>query len=174
MKVYFATHATTTDNENNISSGWKDAELSELGVKQAKELKNHLKNLDFDFICCSDQTRAVDTVNLAFSGKYPVIVDQRLRELNYGNYNGQPKTEVEKLKFQYLTKPFPNGESYQQAEKRVHDFFNEAKTKYLDKTLLVVGSIATRHGLETLTGKATPQQLLEEKFVWQPYWKYEI
>ncbi len=38
MKIYFATHSTSEDNEAKISSGWKDAKLSELGIKQAKEL----------------------------------------------------------------------------------------------------------------------------------------
>lgn len=30
--TYFV-HGTTTDNEQHISSGWKDVELSELGIK---------------------------------------------------------------------------------------------------------------------------------------------
>ena len=57
MKIYFATHATTTDNEVKISSGWKDAELSELGVKQAKEIGERFKDIKIDLICCSDLKR---------------------------------------------------------------------------------------------------------------------
>ena len=38
MRIYFASHATSRDNEAGVSSGWKDVELSELGVTQAKEL----------------------------------------------------------------------------------------------------------------------------------------
>jgi broad specificity phosphatase PhoE len=33
MKIYFTTHSTTKDNENNIASGWNDVELSELGIQ---------------------------------------------------------------------------------------------------------------------------------------------
>jgi broad specificity phosphatase PhoE len=33
MKIYFATHSTTKDNENNIASGWNNVELSELGIQ---------------------------------------------------------------------------------------------------------------------------------------------
>jgi len=54
MKIYFATHSTTTDNEAGIVSGWKDVELSELGIKQAKEIKERFKNIKIDLICCSD------------------------------------------------------------------------------------------------------------------------
>ena len=32
--IYFV-HGTTTDNEKEISSGWSDVELSELGIKQS-------------------------------------------------------------------------------------------------------------------------------------------
>jgi broad specificity phosphatase PhoE len=30
MKIYFAAHATTKDNEAKLASGWSDTELSDL------------------------------------------------------------------------------------------------------------------------------------------------
>ena len=42
MKIYFATHATTIDNEDKIASGWKDVGLSKLGIQQANEMKEHV------------------------------------------------------------------------------------------------------------------------------------
>lgn len=39
VKFTYFVHGTTIDNEQHISSGWKDVELSELGVKQSKELR---------------------------------------------------------------------------------------------------------------------------------------
>jgi broad specificity phosphatase PhoE len=47
MKVYFAAHATSKDNEAGISFGWKDVELSELGKKQAKELGERFAGIPF-------------------------------------------------------------------------------------------------------------------------------
>ena len=88
MKIYFAAHGTTNDNANGIASGWSDAELSELGIKQAKEYADIFKDIEIDLICCSDLQRAVDTVKFAFGDRLPVVIDQRLRELNYGDYNG--------------------------------------------------------------------------------------
>jgi broad specificity phosphatase PhoE len=35
--IYFV-HGTTTDNENEVASGWNDAPLSELGIRQSTEL----------------------------------------------------------------------------------------------------------------------------------------
>ena len=38
LEIAFETHATTTDNERWIASGWLDGQLSTLGRRQAKEL----------------------------------------------------------------------------------------------------------------------------------------
>jgi len=173
MKIYFAAHATTTDNATEIASGWKDVELSELGLSQAKEMSSTFKDKKFDLICCSDLKRAIDTVRIAFGEKYPVIVDKRLRELNYGDYNGGDAKVVGGMKIAAIKTPMPNGESYEQAMVRVHDFYNELKNNSPDKIVLVVGHRVTQYGLDTLSGK-TLKELLSVPFKWQPYWKYDL
>jgi len=174
MKIYFAAHSTTTDNETKISSGWKDVGLSELGIQQSKEMGDRFKDVKIDLICCSDLKRAVDTVKIAFGDKYPVIVDQRLRELNYGDFNGKPSEIVESMKEEHIKEPFPNGESYEQAIERTHKFYKELKEKYPDKTVLIVGHRATQYGLDTLVGGKTVGECLSVLFKWQPYWEYEL
>jgi len=174
MKIYFAAHATTIDNEEGIASGWKNVELSELGKRQAKEMKEHFKDIKINLICCSDLKRAVDTVKIAFGDTIPVVIDKRLRELNYGDFNGQPKEKVEGMKIICIKDPFPNGESYSQALDRTEEFYEELKEKYLDKTVLVVGHRATQYGLESLINHRTMEELLSEKFKWQPYWEYNL
>lgn len=175
MKIYFAAHSTTTDNEAHISSGWKDVGLSELGIRQSREMAQTFKDIKIDLICCSDLKRAVDTVKIAFGKRIPIIIDKRLREVNYGNLNGGPSEATAKLKTECIHKPFPEGESFDQAMVRLHEFYNELKEKYPDKTVLIVGHRATQYGLDTLLGK-TVEWCLEktEPFKWQPYWEYEI
>ena len=173
MKIYFVPHSTSYDNEAKIASGWKDVELSSFGIEQAKELGKRFKNIKIDLICCSDLKRAVDTVQIAFENKIPVIKDKRLRELNYGDFNGKSKEIVGSMKLNAIKIPFSNGESYEQAMIRVHEFFNELKEKYSDKIILVVGHRATHYGLETLIGK-TLEECLAPEFKWQPYWEYEL
>ena len=173
MRIYFATHSTSKDNEAGIASGWKDDKLSELGKMQSKELGKMLKNIKIDLICCSDLKRAVDTVKIAFGDKIPVIVDKRLRELNYGDFNGKPSKIVSSMKEKAIKEPFPNGESYEQAMVRIHEFYKELKEKYSDKTVLVIGHRATQYGLDTLTGKNL-EQCLSTPFKWQLYWEYNI
>ena len=173
MKIYFAAHTTTKDNEAKIASGWNNVELSDLGIQQAKEMGRAFQDIKLDLICCSDLRRAVDSVRLAFGDKYAVIADKRLRELNYGDFNGKPSEIVEPLKMRHIKEPFPNGESYEQAVERVQEFYQWLKAQHPRKVVLVVGHRATQYGLEILKG-ATLEELLSTQFKWQPYWEYEI
>ena len=174
MKIYFAAHSTTTDNEAKIASGWKDVGLSELGIKQAKDTGKRFEKIKIDLICCSDLKRAVDTIKIAFGDKYPVIADRRLRELNYGDFNGKPNEVVEPMKKEHIKEPYPNGESYNQAIARAQSFYKELKEKYPDKTILIVGHRATQYGLDTLIGGKTIEECLKVPFKWQPYWEYNF
>ncbi len=174
MKIYFAAHSTTTDNEAGISSGWKDVGLSELGIQQSKEMGETFENIKIDLICCSDLKRAVDTVKIAFGDKYSIIIDKRLRELNYGDFNDKPSEVVEPMKKEHIKESYPNGESYEQVLARVQDFYRELKEKYPDKTVLVVGHRTTQYGLDTLVGDKTIEECLSAPFKWQPYWEYNI
>ncbi len=174
MKIYFAAHSTSKDNEAEISSGWKDVELSELGIQQSKELGERFENMKIDLICCSDLKRAVDTVKIAFGDKIPLIIDKRLRELNYGDFTGKPSSIVGPMKKERIKEPFPNGENYEQAMERVHGFYQELKEKHSDKIVLVVGHRATQYGLDTLVGGKTLEQCLSIPFKWQSYWEYNL
>ena len=174
MKIYFATHATSRDNEAKISSGWKDTELSQLGIRQSKELGERFKDIKIDLICCSDLKRARDTVEIAFGDEYPIVVDERLRELNYGIYNGDPSDVVNQMKKEHIQKPFPNGESYEQAMERIHEFYHELKQKYPDKMVLIVGHSATKYGLDTLVDGKTLKECIGTSFEWQPFWEYYL
>ncbi|MGD0577039.1 MAG: histidine phosphatase family protein [Candidatus Staskawiczbacteria bacterium] len=174
VKIYFVAHSTTKDNEAEIASGWKDVELSDLGVQQSKELGERFKDIKIDLICCSDLKRAVDTVRIAFGNRIPIIIDKRLRELNYGDFNGEPSKTVSSMKDKAIKEPFPNGESYDQAMIRLHEFYTELKKKHPNKTILVVGHRATQYGLDTLVGGKTIEQCLSIPFKWQSFWEYNL
>jgi len=174
MKIYFATHSITKDNEAHLSSGWKDVELSDLGVQQSKEMGERFKDIKIDLICSSDLKRAVDTVKIAFRDKIPVIIDKRLRELDYGDFEGKPSGIVDAMKKDRIKTPFLNGESYEQAVARVQGFYKELKEKYSDKIVLIVGHRATQYGLDTLVGGKSIEECLSAPFKWQPYWEYNL
>jgi len=108
VTITYFVHGTTTDNEKHISSGWYDVELSELGIKQSKELTEKTKDKKFDVVFCSDLKRAHDSAKLTWGGIYPIITDSRLRECNYGDYNAKPSEVVEPMQEKMITERFPN------------------------------------------------------------------
>lgn len=65
--TYFV-HCTTNDNEQHVSSGWKDVELSELGIQRSKDLKEKTQDKKFDVVFCSDLKRAHDSAKLTWVG----------------------------------------------------------------------------------------------------------
>ena len=174
MKVYFTTHSTSEDNEAGISSGWKDVQLSLLGTQQARELGMKFEGIDLDLICCSDLVRAVETVRIAFGDQRSINVDKRLREINYGDLNGRPTEIVDPTNEKWIKKSFPNGESYEQAITRIHDFCHELKSFHTHSVNLIVGHRTTKYGLDTLVANKTLEECLCTPHEWQPYWEYDL
>ena len=122
VTITYFVHGTTTDNEQNIASGWSDIGLSDLGVRQATVLKEHIRGEKFDVVFCSDLKRAVNSAHLTFGGMVQIIQDARLRECNYGTFNGKPSEVVDQLQEEMITKRFPQGESCEDVKARIADF----------------------------------------------------
>ncbi len=178
ISITYFVHGTTTDNEEEISSGWKDCNLSDLGVKQSLELKNLIAGKKFDIVFCSDLKRSVDSAKIVFEGVVPTITDKRLRECNYGTYNGGASSVVEPLQEKMITEKFPQGESYENVKTRVADFLDFLRNRYGGKNVAVVSHKAPQLALEVLLhGKTWPQAFAEDwrkKKAWQAGWKYNL
>lgn len=178
MTVTYFVHGTTTDNEKEISSGWYDVGLSELGVNQSIELKNYIKDRKFDIVFCSDLKRAVDSANLTFGGLVPIVPDARLRECNYGKYNAQPSSIVEPMQENAVTEKFPEGESYEDVKTRISDFLNFLKNNYSGKSIAVVAHKAPQLALDVLLKGKTWEQAFSQDWrkskSWKPFWEYKL
>jgi len=178
VKITYFVHGTTIDNEQGISSGWSDAPLSETGVRQMKELREQTKDRKFDAVFFSDLKRAADSAKLAFEGGAPIIPDSRLRECNYGKYNGQPTSIVEPMQEKMVTERFPDGERYEDVKARVADFLQFLKQNYGDKHVVVVAHKAPQLAFEVLLKGKTWEQAFAEDWrktkSWRPGWEYGI
>ncbi len=174
--TYFV-HGTTTDNEAGISSGWKDCDLSALGVEQSLQLKKTLSARNFDAVFCSDLLRARRSADMTF-GKDIAISDQRLRECNYGDYNGQPSAVVEPLQEKNITTAFPQGESCEDVKKRLADFLTFLKKEHDGRSIAVVAHKIPQLALEVLVCGKTWSQAFADDWrktkAWQPGWQYKI
>jgi len=176
VKITYFVHGTTPDNEKEISSGWYDVELSELGIKQSKELKNQIKEKHFDVVFCSDLKRAVNSAELTFGKTVEIVQDERLRECNYGTYNAKPSEMVEPMQEQNISKPFPEGESYEDVKSRIDSFLQDLKKDYNNKHIAIVAHKAPQLALDVLLkGKTWEEAFAEDwrkKKAWQPGWEY--
>lgn len=175
--TYFV-HGTTVDNEQEISSGWYDVELSELGKKQSIELKEQIKDKKFDAVFCSDLKRAIDSAKLTFKGLVPIILDQRLRECNYGKYNAKPSEIVEPMQERCISERFPEGESYEDVKNRLANFLEFLKTSYDGKNIAIVAHKAPQLALDVLLKNKTWKQTFSDDWrktkSWQPGWEYVL
>jgi len=178
VKITYFVHGTTTDNEQDISSGWSDVDLSELGVQQSIELLDKIREKHFDVIFCSDLKRAVRSAELTFKDKVQIIQDKRLRECNYGKYNAQASKIVEPLQEQCMTKSFPDGESYEDVKNRIRDFLDFLKKNYDGKSVAVVAHKAPQLALDVLLKNKTWEQAFADDWrktkAWQPGWEYVL
>lgn len=178
IKITYFVHGTTTDNEKNISSGWFDVGLSELGKKQSVELKEKTKDKKFDVVFCSDLKRAVESARLTWGNLYKIIPDSRLRECNYGKYNAQSSDIVEPMQEKMVVNRFPDGESYEDVKKRVADFLDFLKNNYDGKSIAIVAHKAPQLALDVLLKNKTWEQAFADDWrkrkAWQPGWVYLI
>jgi 2,3-bisphosphoglycerate-dependent phosphoglycerate mutase len=175
VTIIFESHGTTFDNENHLSSGWFDVELSPLGKNQAKELGERHINENFDAIFYSDLQRSYETGEIAFKGRgFRIIKDKRLRECNYGDFTKRSSEEVEVHKGNRITMPFPNGESYEQAAERMKSFLEDLLKNYDGKKVMIIGHRATQYGLEHWIKGIPLKEAVTADWKWQPGWVYEF
>lgn len=139
--LYVFRHGETQDNADMIFCGWRDVGLTETGVQQAEILAEKLKDKKIDRLYSSDMIRAIDTMKIAMSlnpenrDKH-VAEDNRLRERNYGEWQGYSKLQkhledpegLHKVRRGYEDEP-PNGESLHDTVNRVSDFLDELLEK---------------------------------------------
>jgi len=176
VKIIYFVHGTTTDNLEHKSTGWIPGELSEKGIEQSIVLKNQINMDEIDLVISSDLKRAIDSANYTFKGIKEILHDERIRECNYGDLNGQDTTLVKYE--EHITIPFPNGESLKDVEKRVRSLCNELLEKYDGKTIAFVAHKAPQLALEVMTKNITWEEAIDKDWrktkSWQPGWIYEI
>lgn len=126
VQIVFETHALSDDNERGLATGWLPGRLSERGRALARELGERGATDGLAAVFTSDLCRAVETVELAFSGSgLPVLADWRFRECDYGSLNGATAAQVHGERRRYLTLPYPGGESWEQAIHRAGRFLGD-------------------------------------------------
>src|ERR1700692_1765388 len=95
-------HGQSEWNLKNLFTGWKDPDLTEQGIAEAKEAGRKLKakGLKFDIAFTSVFNRAQHTLDLTLAElgqtRIPVKKDMALNERDYGDLSGLNKDDARK------------------------------------------------------------------------------
>ena len=174
VKITYFVHGTTLDNLEHRATGWLPGELSPKGISQVKSLKDLININDFDIVFCSDLQRAIDSSKYIFEDNKKIIQDKRLRECNYGDYNGQDSSFV--TYENHIKNSFPNGESMLDVEKRMREFCNYLLENYDGNHIAIVAHKAPQLAIQVLTEGKTWEEAINQDWrktkSWQPGWQY--
>ena len=164
LDIWFEVHAQTYHNAADLASGHYDVVLTDHGRGEHAQsvLRARYADERFDIVFTSDTRRAYDTACLIFAGRpIPILQDARLRECDYGDFEGRPRAEMEAARLSATCTPFPHGESYGQVAERMRHF-GAARRRARWEWVLLVGHGATLWMLETGCGHGRLQ----------PWWGY--
>jgi len=169
-------HGQSEWNLKNLFTGWRDVDLTELGVKEARDAGRKLRaqGLTFDVAYTSALKRAQRTLDLMLEElnltKIPVTKDQALNERDYGDLSGLNKDDARKKwgeeqvhqwRRSYDVQP-PGGESLKDTVARTLPYYVQ---EILPAVLRGQRTLVAAHGnslraLVMVLEKLSPKQIL--------------
>lgn len=140
-------HGETVWNLEERLQGHQDSPLTQNGVRQAEAVAQRLCAEQFEALYSSDLPRARRTAEIiANRTGHPIRIDARLRERNFGIFEGLTKSEMaerypEEYR-QYLSgdvdRPVPDGESRRVKYVRVTACFEDLAAAHIGRRIVVV------------------------------------
>lgn len=176
IEIVFETHALSKDNERGVATGWLPGRLSERGRAHAADMGRRRRDDGIAAVFASDLRRAAETAEIAFGDTgIPIMYDWRLRECDFGTRNGSPAAEVKVDRLDYCDRPYPGGESHEQAVSRVASSLADLPTRWADQRVMVIGHLATYRALEHVTTGRSVRDLVAASFEWRAEgWEYRL
>ena len=149
MKLFLIRHGQTDWNIARRFQGQSNVPLNEFGRKQAAALADRLSTQHVDALYSSDLERAFETAKMIVhvSGCSPDLhSDLRLREINFGDWEGLSYNEIKERYPSALAKREtdiyknapPNGETLEQLSVRVQSMLDELYARHQEQTVLIV------------------------------------
>ncbi|MEG1427525.1 MAG: histidine phosphatase family protein [Oscillospiraceae bacterium] len=140
MRLLLTRHGETKWNVLGKINGTTDIALTVRGEEQAHRLGERLLAEKIALVVSSPLIRAARTAEIVSEiiGA-PLMFDERLREIDVGQFEGAPVGTPEYLraKGQLATK-FPGGESVLMVAHRIYTLLDDIHQTYRDKTILII------------------------------------
>jgi 2,3-bisphosphoglycerate-dependent phosphoglycerate mutase len=186
-KLILVRHGLSVYNDQNRFTGWKDVELNEQGINEAKQAVSLLEEINFDMAFTSKLKRASDTLSLILNGieqDIPIEKDLALNERDYGDLVGQNKAEASK-KFgdeqvqiwrRSYDIPPPGGESLKDTADRVIPYLNKKilPEVYSGKNIIVSAHGNSIRAIVMALKEFTPEEILKTEIGWCEPWIFEF
>lgn len=143
MKLYLLRH-TRPDVQDGICYGQTDIAPSQSFRDETDNIKLALLPLKFSAIYSSPLKRCSMLAETINNTDFPVVYDERLMELNFGDWelkkwnNIELTIEARKWFADYINFSCPGGESYRDLLNRVQNFISDLKKKNDNQPVLVV------------------------------------
>ncbi|MBW3020110.1 histidine phosphatase family protein [Candidatus Woesearchaeota archaeon] len=139
MKFYVVRHPWTESNVKKITQGWADSPLIPEGVEMAERLANFLKNKSISKIFTSDLGRCIQTSEIINKIlKVDICKIKKLREQNFGKFNGLDKEIIKKEFDETNHSAIPSdGESLLQMKDRVLGYIKNELPRKENNVLIV-------------------------------------
>ena len=156
MLVILARHAHSVLNLEGRVNGDPSvqAPLSDDGREQARLLGAQLEHLHLDACVCTRFPRTRETAKLALAGRtVPIDVEPLLDDVNIGDLEGFPLARYREVKRELGRKrPFPGGESLDDAARRYARGFEALAGRGAERLLVVCHEIPIRYALNAAAG----------------------
>ena len=131
-----------------------DVPLTERGREEALLLGEQLAHLDIDLCVTSRFPRARETAELALAGRdVPFEVEPLLDDVRIGELEGLSIDRYREIKRTLgRTKPFPGGESLDDAARRYAQAYARLAGREARRTLVIAHEIPVRYALNAAAG----------------------
>ncbi|MDP9293310.1 MAG: histidine phosphatase family protein [Actinomycetota bacterium] len=141
-QILLVRHGETEWSRSGRHTGTSDIELTEAGRAAAARLGERLAGLELALVLTSPLKRARDTCVLAGLGDR-AVVDDDLRELDYGDYEGLTTPEIRRTRpgWEVWSEGSPNGETVAQAGERADRVIERALAAEGDVALFAHGHL---------------------------------
>jgi probable phosphoglycerate mutase len=156
-------HGQTSHSVRRVFSGSSDPLLTPEGRAQARAAAKRLADVPFDVVVASPRRRAIATAEQL--GR-EVLVDERLREVDFGDWEGRTFAEIreewpEEMAAWLADEKVapPGGESFAETELRVRDALDDLRERYAGGTVVVVSHVTPIKQLVRVALEAPPSAL---------------
>jgi len=145
-RIVLVRHGEPNDSVRGRCYGRLDVGLSARGRNQVRRTQHLLSEVPFTTVYSSPRRRAIESAGLLAADRSPVTVDDRLREIDFGAFEGLTYEDIARqfpeTYEEWMNRPtavvFPGGETFGAMVARVGDALDDLLRTHAGQAILTV------------------------------------